>query len=611
MFSLESGQGVGGRVGFWPLQFNPLGGSGVSRLVSESPGGGSGIRWTSLALGGVIAGVLIVATVVTVLSFVGGDKLSLLLSAATVHPHESTAEWVGDDATAYASLNLRPGLSNLLKARDFFENIVDFEQADSDFDDGIDEISEMLGIDVRDGVLPVLGPELAMAAYLGDDIFSDKPEFIFFAGFLDMAVGRSIVDAYVARAESHSDSIETLTVGGLETLFINDEVYITVHNAEPYVLVSSGLGVLERTLSMMTEPVNPLSDHPDFIAAMERLPDARFISGYVNANGLTGAGAGFGNSGFGPSPVTLSPIGLLTIEDDLDESTSEPQIFAGGLTVGNKDLRIDYVGKIGSSEFSALAPPSKSLELIPGDVIGFFSMSGLRQTIDQLLEFYDEPEVSEELDAGFNNATGLDLRTDLLDPIGDELALVLIDLDSNGFTGFEAFEHGPNIAAALMIEVRDRDRAGVTLDRMREVAAESGMDFTSIDVLGEQAWIAQLPNESFPLELSYMFVDDFFVGGISADSLEQVKRTADGDIGSVKDNKAYQRVLDTVGDDPLFVMFVESEALSRAIRTFIGPDDLPEFDERYAPWFEKIEAFGISAHVDEEWSISTMLVTIN
>lgn len=611
MFSPGSRQGVAGRVGFWPLHFNLLGGVGVSRLVSESPGGGSGIRWSSLALGGVIAGVLIVATVITVLSFVGGDKLSLLLSAATVHPHESTAEWVGDDATAYASLNLRPGLSNLLKARDFFENIVDFEQADSDFDDGIDEISEMLGIDVRDGVLPVLGPELAMAAYFGDDIFSDEPDFIFFAGFLDMAVGRSIVDAYLARAENQGDRFETLTVGGHETLYVNDEVYITVHDTKPYVLVSSSRDVLERTLSMMIEPVSPLSDHPDFIAAMERLPDARFISGYVNASGLTDAGTGFENSSLGPTPLTLSPIGLLTLEDDFGGSPSEPQIFAGGVTVGKKDLRVDFVGKIGSGEFSAVAPPSNSFDLIPGDVIGFFSMGGLRQTIDQLLEFYDDPELGEELDSGFNDATGLDLRTDLLDPIGDELALVLIDLDSNGLTGMEAFEQVPNIAAALMIEVRDRDRAGATMDRMRELAAESGMDFAPIDILGEQAWIAQVPDESFPLELAYMFVDGFFVGGISVDSLEQVKRTTDGDIDSVKDNKAYKRVLETVGDDPIFVMFVDSEALSRAVRTFIGPDDLPEFDERFAPWFEKIEAFGITAHVDEDWSISTMLLTIN
>lgn len=596
------------RVGVWPGRTDLTGGSGISSLVSEPQPGGSGIRWSSLALGGVIAGVIITVAVITVLSFVGNDKLSLLLSAATVHPHESTAEWVGDDATGYASLNLRPGLSELLRARDFFENIVDFDQADTEFDNGLDELSEMLGIDVRNGVLPVLGPELAVAFYLGDDGFLDEPEAIFFAGFMDMAVGRSIVDAYVAKTERDGGSVDVVIVGGLETRYVDEEAYITIHDTEPYVLVATTQDVLEHTLSMMANPVNPLSDDPEFIAAMERLPDKRFVSGYADMTGLTDAAFERDSAGvlsFDPSSGTFPFTG------GFGGGASGSQIIAASASVGKNDLRIDYAIAVDPGTSAEIAAPTANLDLIPGDLIGFFSLGGLRQAIDQLFGVDDESGITEDLSSEFTEQTGLDLKSDLLDPIGDELALVLIDLESNGTDGQSPFDNVPRIAAALLVEVDDRGRMEATMDRIRDIAAESDLNFVPVDVAGEQAWLAQIPDESVPLELAYMITDGFFVGGISLESLEQVKLTADGDTDSVKDNDAYQRVVETLGEDSIYTIFVESESLSRAVRSFISPDDMPEFDERFAPWFEKMQSFALTTDLDGDWAVTTMLLTIN
>ncbi len=580
---------------------------GARNLLPETSASG-GIRWSSLALGGVVAGVLIVVTVITVLSFVGNDKLSLLISAATVHPHESTAEWVGDDAMGYASINLRPGLSELLRARDLFNNIVDFDQADTEFDNGIDELSERLGIDVRDGVLPVLGPELAVAAYAGNDPFFDEPGVVFFAGFLDMGVGRSIVDAYVAKTEREGEMIELMTIGGLETYYLNEEIYVTVHDSEPYVLIASTQGVLERTLSMMETPVNPLSEDPEFIAAMDQLPDKRFVSGYANLSQFTAVG--FDNTV--PGSMNLQPnFGIFPFGVGVDGTSPESQVIAGAATIGKKDMRIDYVFTVDPETYVGVAPPSAVLDLVPGEVIGFFSMGGLQLAIDQMLELFDGEGLDSDLNSEFTEQTGLDLETDLLDPIGKEIAVVLIDLENGGPPGSSILDSPPRIAAALIVELDDVGRMDATMDRIREIAAESDVNFTAVDVAGEPAWLALTPKESPPLELAYMLTDGFFVGGISLDSLERVKMTADGDLDSVKDNDAYRRALDTVGDDALYTFFLEFEPLSKAVRSFIDPDDLPEFDERLAPWFEKIESFALTTSVDEAWVSTTMLLTIN
>ncbi len=569
----------------------------LEKDIAVNNASGRGLPWPSIAIGGVVAGVLIGAVAFIVLSLVGGDRLGMLISAATVHPHESTAEWVGDDAVVYASLNLRPGLSELLRARDLFEDIADFEQADLELDDAFDELNELLGMDVRESVLPALGPELAIAAYVNESR-ADRMDFIAFIGFLDMEIGRSMADAILEAAVERGESVEQVTISGIEARLWDQETYIVVHESEPYILVSSAEEVMERTLAMMQAPENPLSTRPEFVAALERLPDNRFLAAYADVSKLRAASTYLGT----PRVVTLNTEAIA--------AEAPTQIISGAITVGRKNLRADYVISIGDETFDAAAPDS-NLDLIPADLIGFFNVGGLREAIDDSMEsFYGlNPGSQEQTELSFTSTTGLDIKEDILDPIGDELAVVLIDLEGDGTGGFN--EDFPRFALAVLLETRDRPKMESTMARLREFAADSELNFTESEVAGETAWIAQLPDDSAPFELAYMFKDDFLVGGISLESLEAVVMTAEGEVESVRSNEAYQRFTEETEEDAVFNLFIEAEPLSTTVRSFVSPEDIPEFDERVMPWFEKFESFGVATTLDGEWAVTTMLMTIN
>lgn len=567
---------------------------GAKYLVSGENPASSGRRWTSLLIGLVSAGVIVSALVVAFFVFGGGDKLDMLVSAASVHPHESTAEWVSDDAIAYTSVNLRPGLSELLRARRFFENLVDFEEADQEFEDSVDELSETLGTDLREGVFPVLGPEIAVALYGGVDAVNgiEEPDVIIFVGFLDMEVGKSLLESAVVAARERGESVEELARGEQTVYFIDESGYAMAHESEPYLLLASSEETLDQTLSMMAEPVNPLSENEGFIAAMERLPENRFASGYMDISEVFTE----------EESVALFPF--------VGAESDDAMAFAGAVTIGKKDLRFDYVTRFGAESYDSLAPIGDSLNMLPSELIGFFGMGGLGATIDTAFGFDENVESQQFLSDAFEQATGLDLMEDVMAPLGDEFAVALVDLKPTENEDDDLFSGFPEVNGLMLIEIDDMETMRATLDSLLTTAEDSGLVFNTMDINGVEAWGMETP-EGPGLAPIFMFLDNFLVAGLSVESLEIAQGVASGDIANVRQNDSYDRIIDTIGDDSFATFFIDAEALGATIRAFMTGESLAEYDERYAPWFEKIDAFAMTSSYDGEWAQTTGLLTLN
>ena len=42
----------------------------------------------------------------------------------------------------------------------------------------------------------------------------------------------------------------------------------------------------------------------------------------------------------------------------------------------------------------------------------------------------------------------------------------------------------------------------------------------------------------------------------------------------------------------------------------LSEEELPEFDERAQPWFDRFESFALTSAADGDWSITTGLLTL-
>ncbi|MFH0769721.1 MAG: hypothetical protein V1932_09225 [Chloroflexota bacterium] len=82
---------------------------------------------------------------------------------ATPHTGEQTASILPPDTDGYLTINLRPGLPQLEKMRQVLSKWVDNPALKNQFEGLMSQLAAS-GIDIKQDVLPWLGPELALGA---------------------------------------------------------------------------------------------------------------------------------------------------------------------------------------------------------------------------------------------------------------------------------------------------------------------------------------------------------------------------------------------------------------------------------------------------------------
>ncbi len=153
-----------------------------------------GCRWVVVSLVTIAA----VATVTIVVTY-------YLITDTLSHPHEQTARYLPPDTQFYLSVNLRPGVDQLSKIKKIYDRFKTDEKFGEAIDDLFDQIEDDSRIDVREDVLPWLGPEIAIAL-VDFDISTESAEIVGFFGTTDPEDTSRFLDRFLDYLEKEGET---------------------------------------------------------------------------------------------------------------------------------------------------------------------------------------------------------------------------------------------------------------------------------------------------------------------------------------------------------------------------------------------------------------------
>ena len=138
-----------------------------------------------------IAPIVIIPAILIVV-FVVAAVVVWAVIRETSHPNEETAKFLPADTELYYSLNLRPGIGQLLKVRKMIGRYTDNPDFQDKVDDFLDRAELELGIDLMEDVTPWLGPELAIG-FIDVVEFDENPKVVAFVGTRDREAAEDVV----------------------------------------------------------------------------------------------------------------------------------------------------------------------------------------------------------------------------------------------------------------------------------------------------------------------------------------------------------------------------------------------------------------------------------
>ena len=252
------------------------------------PGGHPARRRARLPFGWI----LILAVVVALVAIVGaGVGITFYNSSRASHPAEETAAYVPARTALYLSFNMRPGASQLSKFRRILDRFEENPNYQDRVDDGLDRIEDESGIDPREDLFPWMGPELAVAVIDFRD-FGETQDVVAFLGTTDPDATNSFVEQVVGYLEDEQNwEFELGRAGGFTTYGRDDPsggpgTHFVV--TDEYLVLTTTQRLLNRTVDMIQEPRNPLSETEKFRASQRSAQDPRFAMLYVDIETILG-----------------------------------------------------------------------------------------------------------------------------------------------------------------------------------------------------------------------------------------------------------------------------------------------------------------------------------
>ena len=387
------------------------------------------------------------------------------------HPPEDTAKFFPSDTQIFFSVNLSPGNDQLRKFRDILERFRENPDFQRKIDDWLEEADAETGIDWKEDVLPLLGPEISIGFVdiVGSTIATGTggiPLVLALIGAKDSEKAEAVLQDWLRYLEQEEDlSFDTDSHRGV-TIHSEDGGDQNYALTEDYVLVATDQDLLEDTIDRMQDGETAGSLYADsrFQEARSQLPSQRFSMLYVDAKAI-----------WLDARRQLGEELSAELRDQINDVIPEWLALTGSF--------IDMGGKLTalaatSGDISDLATMENSLastRLLPRDTLAFASfafdpdLDPLRETLeDQRIEdlgpeFYDalffefglevDPNgtFSDVLDAALvriEEETGLDLERDVLGWMTGEFSLALLPTDFQAVSQDPAAE--PMEASAMI-----------------------------------------------------------------------------------------------------------------------------------------------------------------
>ncbi len=519
---------------------------------------------------------------------------------------ELSASVMVPETQIYASINLRPEKSELFKLQDIFERFKETKGFDEGYNDILDDFRNETGVDIEDDILPWL-EELA----IGITMDINNPEdisVVVLGGTSDSESSTSTIEKILDYARDNNDfKFEEAEYRGYDYIFNEDEeIYLAI--AKEYVILCSSNDLLKDVIDLMAEGGESLADQPKFQNARAEMPSNRVGFFYMDTEAMFSEAFDEAMSDYEYDTEDQEQIDLL-------EQTMPEYMVASAQCI-DYGLKIDYYTKY-SEEIDhdlLLADNNelKSMKLIPADALGLISYSGISSLWEQQRSSMDEEMIQEldEIQNDIREEIGYDLD-EILALIDGEIAITMLPggmyISPDG-----EFDGMPRMVA--LVEIEDREEMDSFVEEMKEfILEEYEMGIGQIDISGQQAFI--FSDSSGENEIAaYMYLDDFFIIGLTPDALAKIVETGNGISPSLAENNGMVRPLGMV-KDANSVFYLNIQGIIDQVLELIPENVVDNYKQEYARYFEPFEAClftGSGATNDAQlYTIGTFIVTVS
>jgi hypothetical protein len=547
---------------------------------------------------------LIVTLLVLIVIVAAGVVFFLFFTDRVSHASEETAEFLPAETYLYFSLNMRPGVGQLLRFRGILSRFEENDNFEVQVEETLDDIEEQLGFDLRDDLFPWMGPELAVGVVdFGD--FDEEMEIVAFLGTTDREAAEAFLPKFLDYLERQQDiDFQAEASGGFTTYSYTDpENPPGYHFAvtESYIVYATSESLLDSTIARMDNPAATLADTPDFKRARDSVEDQRFAMLYLDLQAI------FDDARRNIEEDELESLN--TMEGSLPDTLAVSGSFMelGIKVTASYDTPSE---SFGIEQVNAL----KSADYLPADTLALISGIGVRNAweeakgeIENIPGFYGE--TVEDLIQGIEDEIGVNIDRDIFGWMSGEVAFALLPSEFR-FGDFLEL-HDAIIKFAAMVEFDDRQAVQSALDNIIDALEETGLDFEPATIRGEDALLADLGEDfgTVDYEPGYVIIDSHVVMGSMRETFEQAIDARDGSIDTLSEGREFKRIADELEDPPDFLFYANVAGIVDMIVEAMTPEMRSSYEEDAEPIVEPIEAFLAGASIDEERTTWTAVLT--
>ena len=544
------------------------------------------MKWVLIG-GGIALAVVIIIIVVAI----------FLLFREISQPGESTAKYVPSNALMYASINLRPGASQLGRAAEVADLLQTDEFTDEQ-DDLLEEIEDETDIHPLDDVTPWLGTDVSFVILDADE---DVVEWVLMVQVSDRDAAEDFVGDLLAYLDDELNTeFERDEVNDAD-VWVADDEDLALGLTDNYLLAADSVDTIEDMVDNLDSPPSrSLAEKENFVSARESLPDERMMFVFVQAEDFL-----------------ESADDAIDVYDEIGDAESWvrdnlPDYLAVSASFIERGLRVDLVAGQPSGSFSIESSGlMETVDVLPEDTLVLLAAAGIPEAWQELRDWLEEsdPYAAEDLDAfleDIEDETDIDLENDVIESLTGGVAVAILPSEIDWENLLDDLE------ALLIAGPQDPEGIEEAAEDLFDLLEDEGYD-TDRDSIGgyEVTWVEleQFDNEFEDYEAGFMVADEWVALSTTMDSMEIFHDSLRGDIRSLKSSDKFSDLAGELPDPLHFLAYADLAGILAMVEDGLDDDDLDDYEEDVQPFVENLSALLIASSItDEEWRLTVAVI---
>lgn len=535
------------------------------------------------------------------------------------HPSDEIAKLLPADTQIYLSINLRPGNDQLR----IFGHILERFRENPDFELTLDDLSadgaRETGIDIRDDVVPWLGPEIGVGIvdFVDTAITAQTggvPPVVAVFGTTDRDRSGAVLQTWLAYMRDEDGAeFEEGSYKGFDTFqVLNEDQYYGL--GDEHIVLATERRLLERTIDRIQgDLLDSLYEEARFQRARDGSIDPRFAMLYADLDAI-----------WQDARRLLGDELPLDARETIEELVPEWTTLTASLVDKGLKLTVSLPAD-DSSERPAATDTLSAATRLPASTQALLAfavepnLGGLRQQLDEfdiegLGELGDLPpglgneaidggSLNEALDEGLSSirdAFGFDVERDIFAWMAGQFAIALLQTD------FQAIASDPtgeavHLVGQIQFEPESRDALEGLLRQMETTLNdELGLEPRSITYGGGDGATFDLESVAGPSAYrpGYLILGDQLVIASTDEALRAVAFAQSGDEERLADVDSFSRAVQEFPADVNPMLYLNVHDLVQSMVETLSPEDRAEYGREVEAFVEPIQALMMGAERD-------------